>query len=486
MRFSRAVLVGLFALGTAGCGGESAPSTAIDVIGATEDPFETGVRLSHAGQLVRAATAEGLVGLDEQGRVIPALADRWIVTGDGLSYIFRLRDGSWPDGIEISGETARQALRSALAALAGTSLALDLAPVEDVRAMAGRVVEVRLRRPVPDLLQLLAQPELGLLHKGAGSGPMALRRDGAVAVLAPIPPARLGLPQPDDWRDTVRSLALTALPARDATDRFAAGKSDIVLGGRFESLPLAVGVAGLSRRALRLDPAPGLFGLAVATGRGWLALPECREALAMAIDRDAIGSALGADGWVATTLAVPVAVGGPGAERWTDRTLQQRRTEGAARMARCKLRSGDAGRLRLGLPAGPGSDALHERLVADFAAIGIAVDRVAPGAPTDLRLVDAVARYPRSEWYLHQLGCAMLRGPCSAVADARTAAADSQADVGQAAQLRAEAAALITSANFFIPLGNPIRWSLARERTDGFAPNSTAFHPLPPLARRGS
>ena len=488
MRIRRVASTALLAAGLAAllaaCGAGSAPTADVDVIGTPSDPFDTGARLSPAGQLVHAATAEGLVGLDEQGRVIPGMADRWIVTDDGLSYIFRLRDGSWPDGTPISGDSARQSLRVALAAVAGTSLALDLSPIEEVRAMAGRVVEIRLKRPTPDLLQLLAQPELGLLHDGAGGGPMALRRDGTMAVLAPIPPGRLGLPQPEGWRDSVRSLRLRALPAHLATQRFADGKVDIVLGGRFDSLPLAQSVAGISRRPLRLDPAPGLFGLAVETTRGWLVIPECREAVAMAIDRDAIGNALGLGGWAGTTLAVPPPPGTAAVERWSDRTLLQRRTEAVARMARCKARSGDPGTLRLALPDGPGADALHARLAEDLAAIGVALARIPPRAPGDLRLVDVVARSSRPEWFLHQLSCAVLHGPCSEAADAVQIAAQGEPDSTRAGQLVAQASSVVTSANVFIPLGNPIRWALVRERVEGFAPNSAALHPLLPLATR--
>ena len=64
---------------TASCGQDTSPTVNIDVIGNAADPFESGARLSPAGQLVRGATADGLVGFDEQGRVIPALADRWII-----------------------------------------------------------------------------------------------------------------------------------------------------------------------------------------------------------------------------------------------------------------------------------------------------------------------------------------------------------------------------------------------------------------------
>ena len=486
MRTLRVVLVGLMMACLAGCGTGSSPSADVDVIGSPEDPFETGMRLSAAGQLVRAATAEGLVGLDEQGRVIPALADRWIVTDDGLSYIFRLRDGSWPDGTPISGESARAALRHALSGLSGTSLALDFQPVDDVRAMAGRVLEIRLRRPAPDLLQLLAQPELGLIRDGAGGGPMTLRRSGAVAELVSIPPGKLGLAQPDDWRAGQRSLAVRALPAPAATDRFADGKVDIVLGGRFADLPLAAAVSGLARRALRIDPVPGLFGLAVVTGRGWLVAPECREAVAMAIDRDGIGPALGLGTWAGTTAIVPPPGGGAPAERWTDQTLGQRRADAAARIRRCKARSGDPGPLRLALPPGPGSDALHDTLARDLATIGVGLARVPPSAAVDLRLVDTVARYQRPEWYLHQLSCSVQRGPCNESAEALVMASEGEPDTGRRDALLAQAVAATTSANLFIPLGRPIRWSLVRERVDGFAPNAAAFHPLPPLARIGS
>ncbi|HET9630185.1 MAG TPA: ABC transporter substrate-binding protein [Novosphingobium sp.] len=484
MRKLPAALLAPLLASLSSCGVDSAPTEQVVIIGAPDDPFSRGIRLTLAGQLVRAATAEGLVGLDEQGRVIPAIADRWIVTDDGLSYIFRLRDGTWPDGTEITGETARRALNAALGELAGTSLAQEVMPIDDIRAMAGRVLEIRLRRAVPELLQLLAQPELGLMRSaGAGAGgAMSLHRSGAVALLTPTPPARLGMPQPEDWREHQRSIALRALPADVATEWFSDGKTDIVLGGRFQDLPQAQAVAGLARRPLKLDPAPGLFGLAFTTTRAWLIQPECREALAMAIDRDAIGAALGLGNWSGTTVIVPPPPGAASAERWADRTLAQRQSEAAARISRCKARNGDPGPLRLALPEGPGSDALHARLAGDLGLVGIALARVPERTRSDLRLIDMVARYPRAEWYLHQLSCAGLRGPCSAAADALLAQMEEVGDPAKAPQLVAEAAAAVTAANVYVPLGAPVRWSLVRDRVNGFFPNAAAFHPLPPLA----
>jgi peptide/nickel transport system substrate-binding protein len=47
----------------------------------------------------------GLVALDEQGKPIPALAERWEVSPDGLLYTFHLRQGvRWHDGVPFTAE----------------------------------------------------------------------------------------------------------------------------------------------------------------------------------------------------------------------------------------------------------------------------------------------------------------------------------------------------------------------------------------------
>ena len=68
-----------------GCFGAADRPVEVAVIGPSAAAFVGGPRLPAAAQLLRAATVEGLVGFDDQGRVVPALADRWIVTDDGRS-----------------------------------------------------------------------------------------------------------------------------------------------------------------------------------------------------------------------------------------------------------------------------------------------------------------------------------------------------------------------------------------------------------------
>ncbi len=472
-------------LALAGCSGREDSALSITVIGEPAGPFESGARLSVAGQLVRAATAEGLVGFDEQGRVIPAMADRWIVTDDGMSYIFRLRDGVWIDGTPLTAESARTALRQAIASLRGTPLAQDLAGIEEIRVMAGRVVELRLAMPNPDLLQLLAQPELGLARKGKGTGPMELARQDDVAELSPISPGRRGLPQEAGWRARVRALHLSALPAEKAVAKFRRGETDMVMGGSFADFPLASSL-GLVRGSVKPDPVIGLFGFAVVHSDGFLSTPENREAIAMAFDREALANAMGVSGWTLSSRIVsPGTEGDIGTigERWTNFNLAERRAEAAARVARWRRAGHGEVRLRMALPEGPGANLLFARLSQDLGATGIVAVRVKQGAEADMRLVDAIARYPRANWFLGQLGCAAKRGLCSASADRLAAEARLARDPAARSALLAEAEAELTAANVYIPLGVPLRWSLARGGVTSFAVNRFAIHPLMPLAQ---
>jgi ABC-type transport system substrate-binding protein len=450
-----------------------------------EQFFGDGVRLSPGAQHLRAATQAGLVGLNAQGEVVPALADRWIVTDDGRSFIFRLRDGTWPDGRELTAESARAALAEALRTVRGTSLGLDLRPIAEVRAMAGRVVEIRLSSPVPMLLQLLAQPELALVHGEGGSGDMAIARNGASAILTMKPPSARGIPEESDWETHVRAVHLRAAGARQAIALFDEGEVDVVLGGRVESLPLA-DTGPLSRGTVRLDAALGLFGLHVRRARGLLATGQGREAIAMALDRPQLIAAFNIGGWVPTTRVVaPGMPGDPGyvGERWADRGIDDLRAVAAARVAAWK-RDQATGELRLSLAIGeaPGLDLLYRELAAQFATIGVRLDRVAEGEPADFTLVDRVARYAEPRWFLNQFNCSLRNGLCDPDADFLVQQAMTEIDPVARATAFAEAESALTLANVYIPFGSPLRFSLVRGDVDGFAANAWAFHPLPPLA----
>ena len=480
----RLALAGTLALLASGCGRARQDEVAVALVGDAEAFQTSGPRLSPAAQVLRAATVEGLVGFDAEGRVVPGLAERWIVTDDGQSYIFRLRDGTWPDGSPITADTAVAALRKAVAALKGTALGLDLAPIDQVRVMATRVIEVDLVAPMPDLLTLLAQPELGLPYRKRGSGPMGLRRDGEGAVLALIPPDKRGLPPQEGFAARSRPVRLEVEDAARAVARFNDGFVDVMLGGRIDSLPLA-GIGGLTRGNVQIDPVIGMFGLMVDRAEGFLADSPNREALALAIDRAALLGEFNVGGWQPTTRIVSSDVEGDlgtVGERWEAMDMAARRAAALERVARFKAAGNAAPVLRIAMPAGPGSQIVLTRLTTDFAAIGVGLVRVEEGKPADLRLVDTVARYGRATWFLNQLTCAMQKAACNEVGDQRLDEARRALDPRQRAALLGEAEAEITAANGFIPIARPLRWSLVRSGVSGFAPNPWGWHTLPPFA----
>lgn len=473
-------------LAACGSSADTGP-TSVAIVGDPQSLFQQGVRLSSGAQHVRAASFEGLVALDPSGQIIPAIAERWIVTDDGRSYIFRLRNATWPDGEQISSDDIRILLNDTIQRLEGTSLGLDLAKVRTVRAMTGRVVEIQLSSPMPEFLRLLAQPELGFVKNGSGTGPMIASRDDDQPLirLNVLPPEQRGFPARDNWQENVRAVHVQAMPADRAVEAFSDGEVDVLLNGRLSSFPLSQ-LGPLSRGAIQVDPALGLFGLVVRNDNGLLADPERREALAMAIDRSALIQSFGLGGWQPTTWIVPAQFFGADAypeTRWQALSIDERRAIAAGRIGQWSQTSGETPELRIGLPEGPGSDLLFEGLRDAWDEIGVRVIRVEPGEGADLELRDRLARYSSPRWFLNQFNCELEIGLCSPEADALVSESLLLTDPIEKERKLAEAHAILVEEEVFIPLGAPVRWSLVRGAIDAYQANQWGIHPLFPLSQ---
>ena len=163
--------------------------------------------------------------------------------------------------------------------------------------MTDRVIEIRLIAPRPNLLQLLAQPELAIVRDGAGHRPVHGRAErGARRRAAPARARSSRRRRGSSRREEV--LLAAARPRRRRSRAFAAGKADLVLGGTFADLPLRAARQAAARRAA-LRSRSGLFGLVPVRAGGALDEPDVRRLLSQAIDRDALVAALGVPGLVA-------------------------------------------------------------------------------------------------------------------------------------------------------------------------------------------
>jgi peptide/nickel transport system substrate-binding protein len=421
------------------------------------------------------STAQGLVRFDAFGQIEPGLAERWIVIDDGMSYIFRLRPAQWSDGAPVTAAQVVAGLRRAITNRSRNAMAPYLTAVDEIVEMTPEVIEVRLARPRPDLLKLFAQPDMAIVdgRRLKGSGPFRIvtaRRDTVLLRPALNPEdtdARKSTPQED--------VLLIGERASRAIARFAARDSDLVSGGTFTDWPI-LAAASVAPANIRIDPAAGLFGLAVVRREGLLADPAGRSAIAQAIDRPALLGAF-TPGWTATETILPEQLDSsalPTVPQWSTLPLEQRRTAARATVAAWRAaHAGAAVQLRLSLPAGPGSTLLFAYLAASLRAVGVDLLRVATPEPADLALVDAVAPFDSARWYLASacLACGVEAMIASEAARVAPTLAERSARIADTDRLLTQDAA-------FIPIARPLRWSLVALRLAQWQGNSRAWHPL--------
>jgi peptide/nickel transport system substrate-binding protein len=477
-----ALLAAAISLG--GCERNSGDVTRVGVIGAEPKMVETVTAPLSAGDaLVRANMAQGLVRIDERGQVVPGLAERWNVSDDGLSYIFRLQTGEWPDGRKIKADDIARILNRQLRSASTNPLKDTLGAVDTIVAMTDRVIEIRLNAPRPNLLQLLAQPEFGLVRASVGTGPF---RVPGIEEQASIPPAelegkglfithRIRIPDADDPIEKVR---VTGGEAPRLVAAFADGDLDLVLGGTVGDLPYALG-AKVPRGARRFDPVAGLFGLAPTSRNESLQERDVRRLLSRAIDRQALIEGLHVGGLQPRATLLQAGMEGVGAPRqpgWLNQPAAERRP---ALIAEAQRLFGNTDRptFRIALPSGPGGNYLLARLRYDWGPLGINLERANSPASADLVWIDEVAPSTSPAWMLRRFRCGVA-AICVEEAEPLLAEARSTLDPVQRGQLFLEAARLMDDAQLFIAVAAPIRWSLVSGRAPGFAENPFARHTL--------
>ena len=479
--FSGLLALACLALVAGGCRDEQEGAIKVLVIGSTpkmRDPAVT--QLSAPDAALLATTAQGLVRFDATGNIIAGLAERWNVSDDGLSYIFRLAAPVRPGARKLTAQQVARALKRSIAPSSANSLKDTLGAVEDIVAMTDRVIEIRLKAPRPNLLAILAQPEFAIVRNGSGTGPFQPEAQQNV-------PGELKLMReivsPDEETTTRQELLLGGLPAEKAVRTFAGGGADLVLGGTFADLPFAQHVK-LPRNSLRFDPASGLFGLVPVRSGGTFDDPEVRQLLSQAIDRDALIDALRVPGLVPRATVLEPGLEGvpaPTPPAWYATAIAERRAALAAESTR--LFGNDKPTVRVFLPEGPGADIMFNRLLIDWGALGLTAERAKTAAAADFRLIDAIAPSISPAWFLRQFRCQMV-AVCDAEADQLLDAARDTLIPAQRGALLIQAASKIDAAQLFIPIAAPVRWSLVSSRIQGFAGNRYARHTLTDLDQK--
>jgi len=479
-RFAALLAIAAVALGPAACRKQPEGAVKVLVIGGApqlRDPAAGG--LSEGDKVLLSNAAQGLVGFDASGNIVGGLAERWTVSDDGLSYIFRIASANWPDGRKITADQVARLLKREIGPRSRNSLKDQFGAVEDIVAMTDRVIEISLTAPRPDLLSLLAQPQMAILRGGEGTGPFkAAAASGGVLRLT------REMASSDDEATTREQLLLGGAPAAGAIREFAAANVDLVVGGTFADLPLTSQVK-LPRDSLRFDPASGLFGLVPTRAGGALDKPEVRRLLSEAIDRDSFVAAIGVPGLAPRATLLEPGLDGiapPTAPAWAATTYP---TRVAALQAQAKRLFGKTAMppIFVQMPDGPGADLLFAQLQRNWGALGFTVERTASAATADFALFDEVAPSTSPAWFVRHFRCALV-AVCDTNADQLMDGARDTPVPAQRYALLGQAAALIDSGQLFLPIAAPVRWSLVSARIENFAGNRYARHTLTDLEDR--
>lgn len=255
---------------------------------------------------------EGLVRIDRNGQIVPALAESWQVSEDGLHWSFELRSGvRFHDGNELAARDVVAKFERAIDPDSGHTHKEYYDSVEQVSASGEDEVIFTLSQPDSSFLYNLARPDSIIYPAGSegsqrsqpiGTGPFRFEEW--------VPGSEVRLERFDDYY-------LADLPYLDSVTFRIIGDPN----ARFAALQAGdihmIGVALSPEAALQAQNDPGLkvssgvntteITVALNNARPPLDDPRVRQAITHAIDKDAIveGANFGF-GTVIHTHATPV------------------------------------------------------------------------------------------------------------------------------------------------------------------------------------
>jgi ABC-type oligopeptide transport system substrate-binding subunit len=173
--------------GFAACGGEMGAGATANTLqrGLPSDPETLDhhkARSTQAAEVLR-DLGEGLAGFTADGELIPAAAESWDISENGLTYTFHLRVGlRWSNGDALTAEHFAAGMRRLVSPATAAFYAQMIADIENavaivagdaapetlgVEAVDDRTLVLRLSRPTPYLLSLLTHPSTFPVHPGA-------------------------------------------------------------------------------------------------------------------------------------------------------------------------------------------------------------------------------------------------------------------------------------------------------------------------------
>jgi oligopeptide transport system substrate-binding protein len=313
MRLSRrwimTLFVGLFALASVNV------DAAVLKRGTSSEPDTLDPQLSFGGTaaIILYDLFEGLMTVDGAGKIIPGVAEKMEVSADGRIYTFTLRENlAWSDGAPLTAEDFVYSMRRIVDPQTAARYATLFFPIQNARAIArgqapletlgvkakdARTVEFTLERPNASFPKIVAGfssspvPRHVIEKEGRGwTQAGKLVSNGAFSLQSIVPQTSLTVVKNPRFHaaSSVKLEAVEYYPTENLTtslNRFRAGELDIILNVPPER------VAWLKEnlpKALRISPSLGVYYFAFNHKQKPFDDVHVRQALSIAIDREAM------------------------------------------------------------------------------------------------------------------------------------------------------------------------------------------------------
>ena len=291
------------------------PTERLETAAARPDHLVPGDVYSTEGVFFAEHLFRGLLMVDRDLNVVPAMADNLRVSSDGLEYLFRLREGArWSDGMPLTAEDFAFAWRRMREERTKTAFLME--DVESARAIDERTLEVRLRAPSSYFPYVLASPfafpwprhkceEIGDEWRRpenlVGNGPFALAEYGNDRAVMVANPYWVGP------RGNVAEICATFREKGDDDGAIAAWRD-----GKYDVLEVATPIGdGDERTVSDVIPSLGLEYVGFCADRPPFSKALVRKAFSHALDRDEFAASRATLGRAATVGgAIPPAMPG--------------------------------------------------------------------------------------------------------------------------------------------------------------------------------
>jgi len=257
-------------------------------------PFEiNGTDPSTAGDLfLKMNVAETLVGADQAGKPLPALATSWELSDDGRAWRFTLRPNvMFHDGTPLTA----QAVVSALTLAKDKPGILNKAPIDGIEADGSDVV-IRLSQPFAPLLAFLAQNTTVIL------APAAYDEKGRATQIIGTGPYKITLLQAPQRMTVERFDGYWGeKPSIPAASYLAVGRGETrALMAESGDADFVFNLDPASRTRLARSPKVNVLSVSIPrsillklnAGDPLLKDTRARQALSLAIDREGIAAAI--------------------------------------------------------------------------------------------------------------------------------------------------------------------------------------------------